>query len=196
MATFIKNNTTVLYHSNLQNLDYASSGHTGFASSADLSSLTGTVTSHVASTSNPHSTSFLSLSDTPSSYAGQDGLVPVVNESGGALAFINPFTFDIVVTGYFDFQAGFQVSGGGVAMGATKITGLADPTLAQDAATKTYVDTEVASAATATASLVHKGSSAPAGDETIWVDTTNDPTSWDIKILGPSGDWTYFLETT
>jgi len=48
MATFIKNNTTVLYHSNLQNLDYASSGHTGFASSADLSSLTGTVTSHVA----------------------------------------------------------------------------------------------------------------------------------------------------
>lgn len=33
---------------------------------------------------------------------------------------------------------------GALAMGTNKITGLGDPTLAQDAATKTYVDTEVA----------------------------------------------------
>lgn len=41
---------------------------------------------------------------------------------------------------------------GAIAMGANKITGLADPTLAQDAATKSYIDTIFGSTTTAAAS--------------------------------------------
>lgn len=48
-ARVIKNGSIVAKHSDLQNLDYASSGHTGFASQAAL-------TAHTTNTSNPHST--------------------------------------------------------------------------------------------------------------------------------------------
>ena len=81
MATFIKANSVLVNHSGLQGMDYASSGHTGFASSAGLTAHTGDATihflessidhvnisnigsnahsvidTHLASTSNPHTT--------------------------------------------------------------------------------------------------------------------------------------------
>lgn len=49
IASFIKNNSVSTYHSSLLDLTFAGSGHTGFASSSDL-------TAHTANTSNPHLT--------------------------------------------------------------------------------------------------------------------------------------------
>lgn len=51
---------------------------------------------------------------------------------------------------------------GAIAMGANKITGLADPTLAQDAATKIYIDTIFGSTTTAAASAAAAAASASA----------------------------------
>jgi hypothetical protein len=51
---------------------------------------------------------------------------------------------------------------GAIAMGANKITGLADPTLAQDAATKSYIDTIFGSTTTAAASAAAAAASASA----------------------------------
>jgi hypothetical protein len=49
---------------------------------------------------------------------------------------------------------------GAIAMGGSKITGMADPTLAQDAATKNYIDTIFGSTATAAASAAAAATSA------------------------------------
>jgi hypothetical protein len=45
------------------------------------------IDSHLSSTSNPHNTTFLKLTDTPSSYTGQSGKVPVVNAGENGLEF-------------------------------------------------------------------------------------------------------------
>jgi hypothetical protein len=49
---------------------------------------------------------------------------------------------------------------GAIAMGTNKITGLGDPTLAQDAATKTYVDDILGSATSAATSAAAAATSA------------------------------------
>lgn len=46
LSTFVKNNSVAAYHSQLNGLSYAESGHTGFASSADITSHTGDATIH------------------------------------------------------------------------------------------------------------------------------------------------------
>lgn len=46
LSTFLKNNSLNAYHSALLGLDFASSNHTGFASSSDLTSHTGTANIH------------------------------------------------------------------------------------------------------------------------------------------------------
>ena len=51
---------------------------------------------------------------------------------------------------------------GAIAMGASKITGMADPTVAQDAATKNYIDTIFGSTVTAAASATAAAASASA----------------------------------
>ena len=46
ISQFVKNNTVITNHDTLQQLDYASSGHTGFASSSTLTAHTGDSTIH------------------------------------------------------------------------------------------------------------------------------------------------------
>ena len=60
--------------------------------------------------------------------------------------------------------SGFGAAAANVALGANKLTGVADPTLAQDAATKNYVDVAIAGATIADANGSTKGKLKLAGD--------------------------------
>ena len=62
--------------------------------------------------------------------------------------------------------SGFGAAAADVALGANKLTGVADPTLAQDAATKNYVDTSISTNATPDATTTVKGKVQLAGDLT------------------------------
>lgn len=77
---------------------------------------------------------FIGLTDTPASYTGQASKAPLVNPAEDALIF--------QVLAYLALAGGTMA--GPIAMAANKITGLADPTAAQDAATAAYVLTRLA----------------------------------------------------
>ena len=70
--------------------------------------------------------------------------------------------------------SGFGAAAADVALGANKLTGVADPTLAQDAATKNYVDTATAGITTLAEGKIYLGNASnvatevtPSGDVTI-----------------------------
>jgi hypothetical protein len=72
-----------------------------------------------------------------------DGAVDLGDGAGDAIAVLGTATF----TPSVDFDGGFTVAASQtIDVGANKITNMADPASAQDAATKAYVDSEVSSA--------------------------------------------------
>jgi hypothetical protein len=72
----------------------ANISHTGLADIGTNSHTT--IDSHLASTSNPHSTTFLQLTDTPSTYVGQSLKLAQVNVGETAIAFIDPSTVGVL----------------------------------------------------------------------------------------------------
>jgi len=56
LSRISRNDQIVLDHASLTNLQYAVSGHTGFASSGSVSSVASDLATHIADTDNPHAT--------------------------------------------------------------------------------------------------------------------------------------------
>ncbi len=75
------------YHSLLDELDYDSSGHTGFASSVALSTTSGTLQNEI------DTLEFLDLVDTPTTYSGGAGKLAQVNDAEDSVVF-DYFEFD------------------------------------------------------------------------------------------------------
>lgn len=80
------------YHSDLYNLDYASSGHTGFASTAALDTVSGTLYDEIINVSGTlqyqiDTLTFLDLTDTPATYSGHEEKLVYVDQYGTGLEF-------------------------------------------------------------------------------------------------------------
>ena len=147
---------------------------------AQLKSVNDSLTNHTSNTNNPHSTSFIQLTDTPSSYSGLANRVVVVNSTATGLTTVTrvPLAEDSNKVGGLypgnsannvlkldstgkvplsnlpislydavdkkhtqgtDTTLGIMTAD--INMNSHKIINVADPTSAQDVATKNYVDT-------------------------------------------------------